>query len=283
VKNAFPLFIFIITGIGACFGQPLNSGSVSVSPTFGLQGIQIVTIADPAFTSKLGSLLPAAIVSELTPLLPYLVLIENHSQTPITKTTVQYERTTPAGLKVYGWSSLNTTAPGAALGPGASLIQAPRSDLSQVLFAARAGNPPNPGVAAAMSAQIISGLFDPRRATSTVVSMDSVIFSSGGVVGPDNFDLLGQAEASAEAMSDIAARASDDSVPDRVLDAWLQRQATQSMALVEQPDGKINHTLLAQISAARAMQSVLATQGRAVLKARVSAVDHTPQLFRLEQ
>ena len=80
-----------------------------------------------------------------------------------------------------------------------------------------------------MSAQIISGLFDPRRFTSTVISMDSVVFATGGVIGPDNFDLVGQAAASTQAMSDIAAKVNDDSgEPSRILRLGFSSEAENS-------------------------------------------------------
>jgi hypothetical protein len=279
MKNAF--YLLILTGISACPGQQLSGPVADVSPAFARQSIEVITGTDPTFGASLASLLPANIVSELTPLLPYLVIIENHSQVAITRATIRYQRNTSTGRQLNAWVRLDTTSKASALGPGASLIHTPRSDLSQILFAARAGNPPNQGTVAGISAQIFSALFDPRRFTSTVISLDSAIFAGGGIVGPDNWDVMGEAAASATTWASIAAKVNNDSVTDQELNAWLQQQAKQPLASVEQPDGSINHALAAQVALSQGMLSSLSARGRAALKGIV--VNSGPQFFRLDQ
>jgi len=277
-------FATMITLMSACFGQSNAVVTVKVSPSFARQGIAVSTIADSDFHQKLENLLGKDVVVELNPILPYMVVLANHSQLQITKTTVRYERTTPTGRIVYGWSQLDTTAKGfVALGPGATLVHAPRSNLSQLLLSAQSATRPGSGVIAAMSAQIASEIFDSRRFISTIVSLDSTIFKNGGVVGPDYFDVIGHSEAAIKAWSDIIGKISDDSITDGKLNGWLQQQAKQSPALAQRADGSLDHYVTAQIALARVALSRVSAQGRAALMKGGLPAQSEPQLFRLDQ
>jgi hypothetical protein len=186
-------------GVLSCFGQPLRSGtSVEISPAFARHGVSVITSADASFESKVADLLPPAVLSELRPLLPFVIVIHNNSQAAIARTTVRYERTTGDGRMAYGWSRLDTSSKTAALAPDGTLIHTPRTDLSLAVFAVKAGKIPPQGVVAGMASQIATALFDARRFPSITVSLDSVVFANGGIVGPDNYNVLGEADATAK-------------------------------------------------------------------------------------
>ncbi len=277
------LYFVLIAEIFSCFGQPLRTGpSVDIAPAFARQGVSITTFTDSNFQSKLASLLPADTIDELTLLLPYVVVVENHSRLPIVSTIIRYQRTKANGQEVDAWIQLNTETPSLRLAPEGYLIHTPRGDLSQMLTGAIRNHPAS-GAVSAVSNQMFSELFDPKRYKAAVVSVDSVTFKGGGIVGPDRFDLMGQDAASEKVRIEIAARLNDTSISDEVLRAWLQQQASQSMAGITQPDGSINHALSAQISWAKMALQLMNSRGRFNIRTEESALQPVNHFFRLDQ
>ena len=273
---------FLLIAAASAVGQPMRNGpSADIAPIFARQNVSVVTFNDGTFQSKLGNLLPTDLQGELTPLLPYLVIIENHSQLPIVAIRLRYERTSTAGQVANVWVKLDTQ-PRTDLGPGASLIGGPRSDLVQALWSVRAAKRPDPGLLAVKSSQIYGEFFDSRRVAATVVSLDSIVFANGGVVGPDRYDSIGENTASAAALKEILAKISDPSVSDKDLDDWLKSRASQSIRSIAMTDGSINQTLAAQIGQAQAMRAYLAAHGRPPTNGPLPE-NPVKQLFRLDQ
>jgi len=269
--------------MACCMGQPLRTGATAdISPAFARQNVTVTTFADAAFQAKLSALMPAGVISELNQILPYILIIENHAQLPITKITARFERARADGSLIQCWAQADLRGAG-VLAPEGVMIHTPRSDLSQTLLAIRSGKSPPPGNVASLAAQILSSLFDSRRFLSTVVSLDSIVFSNGGVVGPDKFDVIAQATASEDALSAVLQQVSDASLNDSELNAWLQQQATQPAALAAQPDGSINHAVSAQIAQAQAMRSYLAVHGRPIPGTKIQPPAANVRPFRLDQ
>jgi hypothetical protein len=136
-----------------------------------------------------------------------------------------------------------------------------------------------------ISNQLYTGLFDSRRFTSTTLSLDSVIFKNGGVVGPDRFDAIGKAAAGTKAWSELMAKVNDTSVSDNDLNTWLQQLASQPARNTVGADGAINHYLTAQIAFSRFLLDRVNKSGRADLTRNTPAspVSGEPQLFHLDQ
>ncbi|SRR5579883_138836 len=221
--------------------------AVDIDPTFARYGIQVLGYPDSQ--AELTRLLGAGAVSTLGPALPYLLVVTNTATSPITVVVARYPRIDSSDKPLYGDMVYRF---GQAASSPQELIIAPEAGLTRML------NTPTRSVTSAAPGLVstISGeLFNPGRVKRTTVSLDSVAFADGRVVGPDRLGFISREQRKAAAAGRIVAKIEDTSVSDTDLIAWLRTFDVHKVT-----DG--DPALLYEASFASMALKVLQQQGR---------------------
>jgi len=250
---------FILLGSGCiCYPQSLiYPKSYEVDGAFESANIRVITPLHSSFLLELKSHVPGDVISAVNSLLPYSFLIENKGPLPITCVVLRYRKTNRAGKTVF--STIRLLSPpgdttGQAVPVGAIRLLLPSGELSGLAAGSTSFQLSRVGplIKAAGSG------FRSELTADVVATLDSVILSTGRIVGPDKLDLIREAKAreiaaaefSAEIHTLLATGAGRESLMD-----FARRETEIAPDLAA--DGAIDFYRLARRSLARAIFSFL--------------------------
>ena len=269
---------------------PTANTSVVTDGSFERHGI---SVADPSKQPEiLAKLLPSTVASgiffqNISPLLPFTLVIDNKGTLPISAVTVRYEKTTPANTVAEETTFFDTRAHRGREGllPGSHWIVVPDSRIADDLQRLQSGLQPRTDLTETDVKRILNR-FEQRRFSHVAMILDSVVFENGSVLGPDQWGIIAQQQAERSAAQRALKNLSDSSLTDEQLSSWLQEQANEPFLIHPENHPIYDHDKYSEHSLAATVRQTLKTRGRAKATELVSNLilkqNQEKQLTRLE-
>ena len=236
-----------------------------IDPVFATHGIQVFPYSSDQFQGMLVGLVGPDNAAACAPLLPYTLILKNGSPTSIAIVVVRYPRVNTLGATIHGMVISRLVDTALPLASGEGLILTPESTLNQALNQLKSPHkfPLSPREAISQASGNIQNTWSGERFPSGQVSLDSVVFADGGVVGPDRMGIVALEQGRLVIENEVMARMQDVSVTDNELVQWLT-----DLANAPPPDVQSTVTAAGQIELyrkgfAKAMLSRLKFANRA--------------------
>ena len=256
----FAATVFGVTLLSVGFAAS-PSVEVDIDPVFGEHNIFAIGHRSPQFRDALVNLVGADNAAVCEPVLPYTLIIKNSNPMPIALIVVRYPRVESTGRPVETSFVTRIASSAMSLASADGLIITPHSTLDQSLNHLRSSRPFPLNPQAAMN-QIRSnheGGYGAQRFPHGKVSLDSVVFTDGGVVGPDRLGIITVEQGQLAIESEIIARYQDPSSTDDDLKAWLTTMSQEMIADPKLLPTAAGHITLYRISLAKALLNRLNT------------------------
>lgn len=271
-----PHFIFLgyKTGLLLAFGSlafsqlPPTHLTKTISPVFQKYKVLVACGDEAEGVSTLNKALGEDIVSQLRTILPFLLVVQNNNTEgrAIVRLISRVDRFTPAGELIPGISSVQM--PGSGIRNGELFILTPSGEMTQALNAKARGKVTSIDVAELQKRALAR--IDSSRFPKAEVSLDSVVFNDGTVLGPDRFGVVDQQTARIRAQSLIADKVLDDTLSDLALSQWLKQVGHRGPVFKPGSKTEQDHYQTAFGSFAVAIDQQLNDIGRQRLKKYVS-------------
>jgi hypothetical protein len=181
--------------------------------------VQVFGYSSGQFQPALNSLFGPQAAAALGSIQSYVLVVTNTSGVPVVNAAVRYPRIDSSGKTIDGDMRF-AFGDRLSLSPAPVFVLAPEPNLSKVLNE-WGSQPLSPQSLASMASSIAASRFNPGRFAKATVSLDSVVFSDGGVLGPDVLGFIATERAKAGAETDILTHLGDTSISDDQLIPWL--------------------------------------------------------------
>ena len=220
VPLVVPLLIFAPM---VCRGANPNV-TLDIDPVFAQHGVLAVGYTNPQFQQMLLGLVGPENAAAIEPLWPYTLILRNANSAPITNVVVRYPRVMATGPAVMGVmiSKVAPTAIGLASKDG--LILTPESNVNQALNHLKGKSdkpfPATPAQTMQQAAGNISIAWG-TRVMQGQVSLDSVEFADGGVLGPDRMGYIVLERLKEAFENDVSTRSQNASITDDQFVQWI--------------------------------------------------------------
>jgi hypothetical protein len=245
--------------------------TLDIDPAFAKHGVLAVGYSHPQFQPMLLNLVGPQNALALEPLRKYTLILKSTYPAPIALVVIRYPRVSVEGHAVRGLV-INTIADSTIpLADGDGLILTPEGQVNQALnhLPGKSARPypATPAQAIQSVAANIQQAWGDRF-TQGQVSLDSVVFADGGVVGPDRMGVIALLRGEELNENDLAARAQDPSMTDAQFSQWLSDVHQSPMAdpeISDRASGQLQNYKITLATAARNRLKNFAGSTRAVL------------------
>lgn len=277
-RVASPLIILFAQ---VAFGQSLPIlDPAPPSPAFSRNGIKVWISSESDYSSVLQAKLGKELVAELGPLDPFSAVVQNNGRAGIRSILLRITMTDATGKQSWGTSRLDFGR--RPLGVGGMAVITPDGGITQALYSLAGGRSAPSKPLPSLVADFVSRRLTSRAIRSMKPELDSVVLDTGGVIGPDVFDVVGEAQARSAAVASVIAKFSDSSLTDTSLLEWLDNQITE---VEKEPaylgGGMFNHVVMQTEYVLHTARFLLTSRDRDRAAAALS--QFSTSLFRLDQ
>ncbi len=174
-------------------GPPTEAPRMSSMPqiSYGplISGIELLPGTSPEFEMTLRSFADADSVSSIRPIIPYSIVVKNNTTRPLIGITVRFYLAGASGRTVWHQMTVGTRSNRASnlIAPGEAVLVTPETGLNAVL---RPGLSLHTSDVPILKARLAKHAHLYSQQERLTISVDSVIFENGDVVGPDNARML---------------------------------------------------------------------------------------------
>ena len=273
------LYITVCANLALCgtliAAQPETASRLALAPatvkldsSLANHGVTVRTASSPEFSRMLSAKLGPGTSQSLSPLHPYMLLISNDSAKVITGMLVRYTRRMTNGRMAYSDHPYGSEDLYRQMGirPGMSVIVAPgttvMNSLVQVQKARETASLSNVQAQTHLfqTAEFASAIGELRSDlyTDATISVDSVVFEDGTVVGPDVWGTIENHQLRSQVLSEVLFQVQDTKTSDAMLQSWLSSKAGQNFL----SSGTLDHYVYNQSELARMAQQAIKLNGR---------------------
>jgi hypothetical protein len=147
-------------------------------------GIHLLPATSPEFIAALKSAADPESIFSIQSILPYSVMVKNFTEERLLMVTVRLYLTEPSGKRVWHDVTHGTRKnyPTDMIAPGSLVLITPEGGLNTVLSGSNSMHIPEKKMLSLSLTQLLDQY---SRQSEVDITLDSVVFEDGGVIGPD--------------------------------------------------------------------------------------------------
>ena len=198
--------------------------ALDIDPVFAHHGVLAVGYTNPQFQQMLLGLVGPENAAAIEPLRPYTLILKNANSAPITNVVVRYPRVMSTGPAVTGVMISKVAPTAIELASKDGLILTPESNVNEALNHLKGKSdkpfPATPAQTMQQAAGNISIAWG-TRVMQGQVSLDSVEFADGGILGPDRMGYIVLERLKEAFENDISTRSQNVLITDDQFVQWI--------------------------------------------------------------
>ncbi len=252
------VFLFLSLTASGVRAQQLPRVYVDIDPVFARHAIEVAGYLSPDFPSSFARLAgdSATVISKLR---LYTLILKNTAGLAISEVTIRCPKIDTKGRTIQD-AMTNVVAPTSI--PLEEIVLTPEPGISMVM-----NSPGKSNMTTQMLQQLVELTymrFDPSRYSQVTVSLDSVLFIDGGMVGPDRAGMLELKKAEDASDLQMAASLEDTSITDEQITKLLT-QLSSATAITGMDKINVGEFALPEYQSAVAgmLLQIIRTKGRA--------------------